>query len=79
MFDRNSKTLMRALALAASWAGGGVAGETASAQEVILLETIGAVRMAPPEEVRRTAAEQASARLRAQDRPRREEQEASAR
>lgn len=32
---------------------------TASAQEAIMLETIGAVRMAAPEEVRRTTAQDA--------------------
>ena len=79
MFGRNRKISVRSLVLATSLTGGFVASEVASAQEAIMLETIGAVRMAPPEEVRRMTAEQASVRSRAQEQPRHEEQDASAR
>ncbi|GLS46221.1 hypothetical protein [Methylobacterium brachythecii] len=79
MFGRNGKTLVRAATLAASLTGGIAAGSVASAQEAIRLETIGAVRMAQPEEVRRMASEHEAARSVAQGQARGEEREASAR
>ncbi|KAB1072951.1 hypothetical protein [Methylobacterium planeticum] len=79
MSGRNRYTLVRVLALATSLAGAIVASETVSAQEAIMLETIGAVRMASPEEARQMSAKQEEARPQAQERPRREVREASAR
>lgn len=78
MSGRNGNSLVHALALAASLAGGiGVSG-MASAQDAILLEIIGAVRMASPEATRRTTDGQVAGRPQALEQPRREVREASA-
>lgn len=79
MSGQNRRTVMRAVALAAWLSAGIAAGDAASAQEAIMLETIGAVRLAQPDEVRRMASEQETVRSQAQGQLRHEEQEASAR
>lgn len=78
MSGRSRNSAVRVLALATSLAGGIVTGAAASAQEAIMLETIGAVRITSPEEARQRMAEQEEIRPQAQEQPLREVREASA-
>lgn len=79
MSGQNVKSVVSGLAVAALLSVAPFASPVASAQDAIMLETIGAVRMAQPDEVRRMAAEQQNARAQAQGQQDREEREASAR
>lgn len=58
MSDRHEKPVRAGLAIAALLLAAQFKVSMASAQEAILLETIGAVRMAPPDEIQRMDAEQ---------------------
>ncbi|GJD48853.1 hypothetical protein OPKNFCMD_1579 [Methylobacterium crusticola] len=77
MSGRSRNSAVRVLALATSLAGATVTGAAASAQDAITLETIGAVRIASPEEARQRMAEQEGIRPQAQEQPRREVRDAS--
>lgn len=79
MSGRNVKFVMRGVAGAAVLAAAPFASPIASAQEAILLETIGPVRMAQPAEVRRMSAERENFNARPRLPLRNEEQEASTR
>ena len=65
MSDRNTKVAVRGLAVAALLSSF-LEVSVASAQEGILLETIGAVRMAQPDEVRRMNGEREASRAQSQ-------------
>ena len=58
MSARNVKSVVSGLSVAVMLS----ASSAASAQEAIMLETIGAVRMAQPDEIRRMTAEQEQSR-----------------
>jgi hypothetical protein len=66
MSDRNTKVAVRGLAVAALLLVIPLNVSVASAQEGILLETIGAVRMAQPDEVRRMNGEREASRAQSQ-------------
>jgi hypothetical protein len=64
--DRSEKSAARGLAVAAQLLVIPLNGSLASAQQAILLESIGAVRMAQPDEVQRMNAEREASRAQSQ-------------
>jgi hypothetical protein len=62
MSDRIEKSVVRGLVVMALLLAAPFKGTVALAQEAIVLETIGAVRMAQPDEVRRMNAERETSR-----------------